>query len=146
MIDKMIQYCLDGNFDYVETSSKFPDGLDVEIITMKALAESKDNATLPSEREHVTFFMWKTGKFKTKKFNINKNLSKYRYTVDYYEDFKLICSLIDRFGESILDIDMYQIIDFIKKNPKKILYQKKIHRTIGWQKSLNEDNIYLKKT
>ena len=37
-------------------------------------------------------------KQKTKRFNINKDLSNYRYIVDYYEDFKLIYSLIDKYG------------------------------------------------
>ena len=69
--------------------------------------------------------MWKTKKFKIKKYNEKRNLSKYRYTVDYPEDFKLICSMIDHFGDEIININMGQIIRYIDKNPKLILYQKK---------------------
>ena len=148
-LNHMIDYFEKNKIDFYSNTvphpCKFPDGADIEIFNFKTLKKSHFSAKLQSEREHVTFFMWKTGKFKTKKYNINKNLSKYRYTVDYYNDFKLICSLIDEHGESILDIDMYEIIDFIKKNPKKVSYQKKLYRTIGWQKSFKKDNIYLKK-
>ena len=63
-------------------------------------------------------------KEKIKKYNEKKDLSKYRYTVDYPDDFKLICSMIDYFGDEIINISMTQIIRFIDKNPKLTLYQK----------------------
>ena len=52
--------------------------------------------------------------------------------------------MIDYFGENILNIKMNNIINYIDKNPKEILYQKKIYRSIGWQKSLNEDKKFKK--
>ena len=118
---------------------KFPDGSDIEIFNFKTLRKSHKDAILPSEREHVTFFMWKTKNFRIKKLYSKKNLSKYRYTVDYIGDFKLISSMIDHFGKKIEKINMDQIINYIDNNKEKIKYQKKIFRTIGWQKSLQKD-------
>ena len=57
IIDNMIQCYLDKKLDYMATSLNFPDGLDVEVMTMKALAEAKYHATLPSELEHVTQYI-----------------------------------------------------------------------------------------
>ena len=148
MLEKMInnfnKYKIDFYSNTVPHPCKFPDGSDIEIFNFKTLKKTHNKAFLPSEREHVTFYMWKHKKFKTKKLNAKKDLSNYRYTVDYPNDFKLICSMIDYFGENILNIKMNDIINYIDKNPKKILYQKKIYRSIGWQKSLNEDKKFKK--
>ena len=47
--------------------------------------------------------------------------------------------MIDHFGKKIEKINMNQIISYIDNNKEKIKYQKKIFRTIGWQKSLQKD-------
>ena len=51
--------------------------------------------------------------------------------------------MIDHFGDEIININMGQIIRYIDKNPKLILYQKKIFRSIGWQESLSKDKKFL---
>ena len=91
VIDKMIQFCLNGKFDFVKTSLKFPDGLDAEIISMKALIDSKFNAALPSEREHVTqYIINRPEKYNNSVFDYDKDLSNLRWTVDEPEDFILV--------------------------------------------------------
>ena len=114
----------------------------IEIFNYKTLKKTHLEAKLPSEREHVSFYMWKSGKFKTKRYDIEEDYSKYRFTLDYKEDFKLICSLIDFFGKSITSVNMHNIIDFIKKNPKKIIYQKNIYRTIGYKRAFQRDKKF----
>ena len=143
MIRNYKKFKIDFYSNTVPHPCKFPDGSDIEIFSFKTLKKAYENSVLPSEREHVTFYMWKTKKFKIKKYNEKKNLSKYRYTVDYPDDFKLICSMIDYFGDEIININMAQIIRFIDKNPKLTLYQKKIYRSIGWQESLSRDKKFL---
>ena len=143
MIKNYKKFKVDFYSNTVPHPCKFPDGSDIEIFSFKTLKKAFKNSILPSEREHVTFYMWKTKKFKIKKYNEKRNLSKYRYTVDYPEDFKLICSMIDYFGDEIININMNQIIQYIDKNPKLILYQKKIFRSIGWQESLSKDKKFL---
>ena len=107
-----------------------------------SLTNSK--ARLPSEREHVTFYMWKSKKFKTERLDNKVDLSNYRYTVDYLDDFKLICSMIDKFNKDIENITMSDVINYINANQNKIKYQKKLFRSIGWKKSLEKDKKYLK--
>jgi spore coat polysaccharide biosynthesis protein SpsF (cytidylyltransferase family) len=145
MIKKFRKYKIDFYSNTVPHPCKFPDGSDIEIFNFKTLKRTYSEAILPSDKEHVTFYMWKYGKFKIKKFNIKKDLSSYRYTVDYPEDFKLICSMIDYFGNKIIDLKMKDIIKFIDDNPRLILYQRNIFRTIGWQKSLEKDKKFKKK-
>ena len=50
--------------------------------------------------------------------------------------------MIDYFGDKIIKIKMEDIIKYIDQNPKKIAYQKKLFRTIGWQKSFNKDKKF----
>ena len=57
VVDRTIEFFFKGNFDFVETSLKFPDGLDVEIMSIEALKMAWEAAILPSEKEHVTQFI-----------------------------------------------------------------------------------------
>ena len=73
----------------------YPDGLDVEIFTFDALEKAYFSARLPSEREHVTFHFWKSGKFKTLRVENVEDLSKLRLTVDYDKDFETVCRIFE---------------------------------------------------
>tara|TARA_B110000008_G_scaffold116288_1_gene119053 strand:+ start:168 stop:941 length:774 start_codon:yes stop_codon:yes gene_type:complete len=147
-MDKMICTFEKKKIDFYSNTvphpCKFPDGSDIEIFNFKTLSITNSNAKLPSEREHVTFYMWKSKKFKTNKLNNRIDFSNYRYTVDYLDDFKLICSMIDEFNKNIESITMSDVINYINSNQDKVKYQKKLFRTIGWQKSLEKDKKYLK--
>lgn len=144
MIKNFKKYKLDFYSNTVPHPCKFPDGSDIEIFNFKTLKKTYEDAILPSEREHVTFYMWKSKNFKIKKYNEKKDLSNYRYTVDYPEDFSLICKMIDFYGDDIFNISMKQVTNFIDNNPNLILYQKKLFRSIGWQKSLAKDREFKK--
>tara|TARA_B100000787_G_C16153399_1_gene277710 strand:- start:477 stop:1250 length:774 start_codon:yes stop_codon:yes gene_type:complete len=147
-MDKMIYIFKKKKLDFLSNTvphpCKFPDGSDIEIFNFKTLSLTNSKARLPSEREHVTFYMWKSKKFKTERLDNKVDLSNYRYTVDYLDDFKLICSMIDKFNKDIENITMSDVINYINANQNKIKYQKKLFRSIGWQKSLEKDKKYLK--
>ena len=82
------------NADYTSNTIPltWPDGLDCEIFKFAALKKANLNAKLPSEREHVTKWI----KANQNIFNIQslicpfKNSYKYRWTIDYLEDFKMM--------------------------------------------------------
>ena len=119
--------------------------MDIEIFNFKTLKNTFYNAKLPSEKEHVTIYMWKSGKFKIKKKIIRKNYSKYRFCIDYKNDFIFLKKIIDKFEKEIFKISMYQLINFCKNNYKIIKYQKKIIRNEGWLSSLKKDKQFFKK-
>ena len=123
----------------------FPDGSDIEIFDFQTLKRTYENAVLPSDKEHVTKYMWKSKKFRCDKFNSSKNLSNYRYTIDTLDDFKLFKNIIQKYPKNYDKISMNKIINFINKNPILIRYQSKIIRNFGWKSSLIKDKIYLKK-
>jgi spore coat polysaccharide biosynthesis protein SpsF len=148
ILDQMIRVFKRKKIDYYANSlplpSKYPDGMDIEIFTFKTLKTTFRKALLPSEKEHVTHYMWKKNNFNILKKKTNNNLSKYRFTIDYKEDFFFFCKLIDKFGiNKIHTISMNDLINFVKKNQYLIKYQKKIKRNQGWESSIIKDTKYL---
>src|SRR5262249_30732614 len=57
LVDAVVQTLCDGALDYVRTSLRFPDGLDVEAFTAPALEEANALATTSHDREHVTPYL-----------------------------------------------------------------------------------------
>tara|TARA_Y100000590_G_C15685435_1_gene1001433 strand:+ start:1266 stop:2054 length:789 start_codon:yes stop_codon:yes gene_type:complete len=149
ILDQMIRVFKRKRVDYYANSlplpCKYPDGMDIEIFTFKTLKQTFKKALLPSEKEHVTNYMWKKNNFKILKKNINNNLSKYRFTIDYKKDFVFFCKIIDRFGtNTIHTVSMNDLIKFVKKNQHLVKYQKKIKRNQGWKSSFMKDKKFLK--
>ncbi len=149
LLKKMIKTFKKNNYDYLSNTypqpCKFPDGSDIEIFTFKALKEACLYARLPSEREHVTNYIYKTKNNRIKRIDIRKNLSNYRYTIDNKNDFKIFEKIIDKFSyKKIINLDYIKITNFLKKNKKITRYQKKIKRNYGWESSLKKDLKYKK--
>ena len=75
--------------DYLSNTLKptFPDGLDVEVFSSETLQIASKEATLSSQREHVTPFIYsQPDRFKLKNHAQDKDLSSLRWTVDQPED------------------------------------------------------------
>ena len=93
LIDTLINIYQTKNVDYVSNTiiPTYPDGLDIEIFSFKALEKAWKNATLTSEREHVTPYIKSNSKlFKLHNVRSKTNLSKHRWTLDEENDLKFI--------------------------------------------------------
>jgi spore coat polysaccharide biosynthesis protein SpsF len=143
-IDKTINHALMNNFDYVSNTLEptFPDGIDVEVFKFSALERAYREATLTSELEHVTPYIWKNSTFKGGKlfssdcvFN-EKDYSSIRLTVDTIEDFQVIEKLISLLGT---DKTWLEYVEKIAENPKIGQINAKFQRNDGYTKSLNND-------
>ena len=146
IIDNMIQYHLDKKLDYTSTSLKFPDGLDAEVMTMKALTKTKYNATLPSEIEHVTQYINKNpDKFKNEYFDFDKDLSHLRWTVDEPEDFILVEKIYKALYERNPLFLTSDILNLLEERSELTKINKNFIRNEGLEKSLKKDEEFLKK-
>ena len=95
VITKVLSYFIsnDGKYDYVSNlhPATYPDGNDVEIMTMKALEESWREASRDLEREHTTPYIWENpDKFKIGNVLWETGLDysmSHRWTIDYMEDY-----------------------------------------------------------
>lgn len=122
VIDKAISEFKEANgtVDYLSNSLKrtFPRGLDVEVFSFKNLKKAYKAANKPYEREHVTpYFYQHPNDFSLKNIECKKNLSKYRWTVDTEDDFKLISMIIEALYPKKPKFKTKDILELLKQHP-----------------------------
>lgn len=144
IIDTAITEYKNGKYDLVTNTLKrtFPFGTEVEVFSFKILEKSWQNAKKPSEREHVTPFIWnKQNGFNIKNFEYKKNISHLRYTVDRIEDLELVKEIIKNIKTRPI---LLENILKLYENKSKIFEINKNIEHDGYQKSLKRDEEYLK--
>lgn len=143
IIDLVIEKYLLEEVDYAANTApppgSFPDGMDVEVFSFSALKNAFQEAKLPSEREHVTFYFWKSGKFKTIRVENPEDLSKLRLTVDYQKDFETICNIFEKLKNLENQFGLEEIKELYMENPSLFTNQTEFGRNSGWQDSLDSD-------
>lgn len=95
ILDRVISHHLKNGNDYTSTAI-MPTGMNLEVISAKALLDSENHAISDAEREHVTLFIRNSGKYKTDVYDpkINTALSVLRVTVDYASDYALAALIL----------------------------------------------------
>jgi glutamate-1-semialdehyde 2,1-aminomutase len=136
VVDSTIKYFLDNDFDYVSNINPptFPDGLDVEIFTKKALSKTYETATSLFDREHVTPFMRSSNLFKVGNYASSIDYSHMRWTLDEISDYKVIKGIFKEFDPDIY-FSWEQIIELERLKKELFVYNEAISRNEG---SLNE--------
>ncbi|MEX2526809.1 MAG: glycosyltransferase family protein [Gemmatimonadota bacterium] len=89
--------------DYVSNAHPptYPDGLDTEVVSREALERAGREASLPSEREHVTAYIWNhPERFHLANVEHPTDLSHLRWTVDEPVDLALIREVYRRLAAS----------------------------------------------
>ena len=142
VIDRVISE-FTSESDYVSNihPPTFPDGLDVEVFSFSSLEKAWQEATLASEREHVTPYIWKNPHiFRMKNVENDEDLSQYRITLDTKEDLLLIKNILEHIDKtSILRYNMGTIMDVLKTNKDALIINSKFARNEGYLKSVGDD-------
>jgi spore coat polysaccharide biosynthesis protein SpsF len=132
IIDKAIKIIKENKYDFVCNNSpvSFPEGLDVEVLTMNALTDSFINSISSFEQEHVTQYIHRN-KQKFKIFNIknDKNLSHFRWTIDTMEDYLFVKEVYDNLYKKnnlFLTEDIYELL---KKKPLLLKINSKVKKS-----------------
>lgn len=99
VVDGVIATFLASAVDYAANiaPATFPDGLDVEVFTFKALEIAWKTAVVAREREHVTPFIRESNQFSRANHAHATDASGERWTVDEAEDFELIERIFQHF-------------------------------------------------
>ena len=142
IIDYAIKLLLEEGFDYVSNTitPTFPEVIDVEVFTFSALKKAFYAAKLPSEKEHVTPYIWKNKKlFSIHNFENIENLSKHRWTIDYSEDLDFARAVYNFFKDKKGVFSMQEILSLLKQYPELNNMQKKVLRNEGYIKSINKE-------
>lgn len=95
IMDKTIEKHLDGGFDFTANFG-FPDGYDVEVMTLETLSRAWREASTPEEREHVTPYIRNNpDKFRIGRLENSQNMSHVKISVDTQEDYQRLKALVE---------------------------------------------------
>ena len=142
VIDHVIAFYLNGDYDYASNSVEptFPDGLDVEIFRFAVLEGAWKEATLPSQREHVTpFIHQQPDRYRIGHYKHTEDLSHLRWTVDEPEDYDLINKIYEELYTVKPNFRMVDILKLLQQKPELLTINKQFERNEGFMKSLRED-------
>jgi len=131
-----------GALDYLGLDRTFPDGLDTEVFTFEALSRAFVEAALPSEREHVTPYIWKNkGLFRVSSLKHYRDLSSMRWTVDDKADLCFVRKVFNAFACPLRVFYMEEVLQLIYANIELLKINSTTIRNEGYLKSLEEDAL-----
>jgi len=121
LIFKMIKSFKLNNYEYLsntlpEKIKTFPDGSDIEVFKFNSLKKLMKLKLTQSDKEHVTNKFWSSKIFRSKIYKFKKDLSQYRYSVDYHSDIINIKKIIHQLIKNKLKFTTMNIINIINKN------------------------------
>jgi len=145
IIDRTVSHAIEGGFDYVTTSNppSFPDGIDVEVFTPRALEIAHRNAVLPSEREHVTQYIIKNRIFSKSNVKNPCDLSALRWSLDEPADYRFISIVYQELYSKRRLFLMGDVLNLLKRRPELSSINSHIIINEGYLKSLVEDKKFL---
>ncbi len=134
IIDRVIETFMNNRqIDYCSNRLKpsYPEGLDTEVFSFEALKRAWQESKGPRDREHVTPYIYRSKKFKTKNVSFKENLSFLHFSVDYKKDFEFVKeiykSLYDKGDRFVLNDIIKLFIDrpeILKINQAGSVYSK----------------------
>lgn len=125
VIDKVIAFYLENadKYDYVSNlhPATFPDGNDVEIMSLSVMEEAWKQATRAFEREHTTPYIWE----RPDKFRIGNVVMEgsvdhsmtHRLTIDYEEDYQFIKAVWEELYPSNPLFGVSDILRLLERRP-----------------------------
>ncbi len=144
IIDKIVRIYQNNDYDLVSNNFPlpitYPNGMNVEVFSHEILNEININAKKHSDREHVTFFIWMhPDKYKIHKVDYEKDVSQYRFNLDYYEDYIFLKSVFEGMYNLNPNFTMEDVIDWLKIHPEIIKLNASIKPNLGILKSFEKD-------
>ena len=125
IVDYVIEKFQSNSYDYISNFSvdvndkfipSYPSGTEVEIFSFAALETAWKNATSEHDKEHVTPYIYSNPeKFKILTLKSEKNLSQFRWALDYENDLKLIRIIISKIQKR--PILMNDILELFEQEP-----------------------------
>jgi len=139
IVDEVVECYQAKESDYVSNTinPSYPDGLDTEIFSFKALEKAWSEAGKPSEREHVTPYIVNHPEiFNIYNYTNDSDRSHLRWVLDEEADYKFIAEVYKRLYREGVIFFMDDVLDLLEKYPELNNINKKIKRNEGYLKSL----------
>lgn len=132
LVDQAITQFKADAVDYLSNSTPptYPDGLDTEVFTLKALERAERESHDSFDHEHVTPYLRKPGLFKTCVMRNCEDLSGLRWTVDEPADFVVISEVFAHFAPQI-DFSWTDVLELQRCRPNIFAKNHNIIRNVG---------------
>lgn len=125
VIDRVLKFYLEtaGQFDFVSNlhPATYPDGHDVEVMPLGALATAWREARRPLEREHTTPFFWENpDRFRLANVAWETGLDysmSHRFTIDYRADYEFIKAVYEALYPANPAFGLAEILTLLKQRP-----------------------------
>ena len=122
VVDEVVSEYIKGGSDYVTNTLTYtyPDGLDVEVFSFKALEKAWKECKDAMGREHLTLYIRNSGKFSLK--NIERRVpldpAEYKWSVDRAEDLKFAREVFKRLFRKDAVFSSEKVLDLLRKHPE----------------------------
>ncbi len=144
VLDEVLERFFQGNYDVYGLAGEFPDGLDCGAFRFWVLEDTWENASLPSEREHVGPYMAKhPEKYKIGGYEKFKGLGHHRWTLDEEADYKFLSMVFDKLYKPEKIFLTRDILELLEREPELTRINYHIMRNEGYLKSLKKDEKFL---
>ena len=120
IIDQGIQYFKKNKFDYVSNCCPrtLPYGTAVEVFYKSVLKKVYQNVVEENEKEHVTPYIRNNPDlFKIGNFTNDIDLSHHRWTLDYEDDYKMICTIYKELYPENPNFKMMDVVKLLEERP-----------------------------
>ena len=119
LVDEVIRQFKAANVDYFSNTAPptYPDGLDIEVFTLKALAQAAQETSKPYDHEHVTPYLRESDNFKRDGMTYIEDLSALRWTVDDPADYDVIAAVFAHFAPDI-HFNWHQVLQLQRSQPE----------------------------
>lgn len=122
VIDRFLERYPDIDYTSNLHPATWPDGNDVEVMSIDAIRRAFVNAKAPHEREHATPWLW-DGNDQIRCANVINPAGVdhsmiYRWTIDYQEDYKLIRTVYQSLFEYNPEFTYSDILEYLDRHPE----------------------------
>lgn len=121
IIDQVIDLFHKENLDFAYNNNPptFPEGLDAEVFSFRALEQAHRQAREPFDREHVTAYLFKNpALFKQKCLTYREDLSYLRWTIDTPQDLAMAEAVYNELSPRRAIFSMSDILALLERKPE----------------------------
>lgn len=144
VIDRVTEAAIAGRYDYCSNAQNptWPDGLDVEVVSLPALEAAWREAVLPSDREHVLPFVYRNAdRFGVAEVKNDRDLSDHRWTVDEPADLEFVRRIYGALYPANPSFSTADILALLDADPELVEINRGPARNEGLKRSRLQDRL-----
>lgn len=132
LVDEAVRQFRAAGVDYFSNVAPptYPDGLDIEVFTVDAMARAARETSKAVDLEHVTPYLRESGKFSQAGMRNAEDYSKLRWTVDEPADFEVVSRVFAHFSPEI-HFGWQQVMELQRSHPEIFEANKQLIRNEG---------------